>query len=91
MLEEAIKKGYSLRHDAFGMTTYYGSWERRFAKKYRNICPIIMEGGWIVKSHSYWQDPRGYRKDSHSEDVKRRGEFDDSKRGTCQYDGFPFW
>ena len=45
MLEEAIKKGYSLRHDAFGMTTYYGSWERRFAKKYRNICPIIMEGG----------------------------------------------
>ena len=36
-----------------------------------------MEGGWIVKSHSYWQDPRGYRKDSH-EDV-RRGEFDDSK------------
>lgn len=56
MLEEAIKKGYSLRHDAFGMTTYYGSWERRFAEKYRNICPIIMEGGWIVKSHNYWQD-----------------------------------
>ena len=88
MLEEAIKKGYSLRHDAFGMTTYYGSWERRFAKKYRNICPIIMEGGWIVKSHSYWQDPRGYRKDSH-EDV-RRGEFDDSKEAHVNMMDFRF-
>lgn len=88
MLEGAIKKGYSLRHDAFGMTTYYGSWERRFAKKYRNICPIIMEGGWIVKSHSYWQDPRGYRKDSH-EDV-RRGEFDDSKEAHVNMMDFRF-
>lgn len=70
------------------MTTYYGSWERRFAKKYRNICPIIMEGGWIVKSHSYWQDPRGYRKDSH-EDV-RRGEFDDSKEAHVNMMDFRF-
>lgn len=70
------------------MTTYYGSWERRFAKKYRNICPIIMEGGWIVKSHNYWQDPRGYRKDSH-EDV-RRGEFDDSKEAHVNMMDFRF-
>lgn len=70
------------------MTTYYGSWERRFAEKYRNICPIIMEGGWIVKSHNYWQDPRGYRKDSH-EDV-RRGEFDDSKEAHVNMMDFRF-
>ena len=32
-----------------------------------------MEGGYIVSSHSYWDDPAGYRKD-HPEDV-REGEF----------------
>lgn len=47
-----------------------------------------MEGGWIVKSHSYWQDPRGYRKDSH-EDV-RRGEFDDSKEAHVNMMDFRF-
>ena len=36
-----------------------------------------MEGGYIVSSHSYWNDDLGYRKD-HPEDV-RRGEFDCSK------------
>lgn len=76
MLEEAIAKGYSLRHDAFGMTTYYGSWERKFAEKYRYVRPIIMEGGWIVKAHhSFWIDPRGYK---NPKEV-RQGEYDDSK------------
>ena len=88
MLESAIRKGYSLRHDAFGMTTYYGSWERQFAKKYRYVCPIIMEGGWIVSSHSYWNDPRGYRKNSH-EDV-RRGEYADSKEAYVNMMDFRF-
>lgn len=78
LLLSAINKGYSLRHDAFGMGTYYGSWERRFAEKYRFTAPIIMEGGWIVKQHhSYWTDPREYRK-GYPGDV-RRGEFLDSK------------
>lgn len=37
-----------------------------------------MEGGWITgKIHSFWVDPRNYRK-GHPEDV-RQGEFDDSK------------
>ena len=78
LLLSAIQKGYSLRHDAFGMGTYYGSWERKFAEKYRYTAPIIMEGGWIVKQHhSYWTDPREYRKDFPG-DV-RRGEFEDAK------------
>ena len=77
LLRSAMDKGYSLRHDAFGMTTYYGSWERDFANKYRFTRPIIMEGGWIIRSHSYWNDPRHYRA-NHPEDV-RRGEFDDAK------------
>lgn len=73
-----VAKGYSLRHDAFGMTTYYDGWERVFAKKYFGVRPILMEGGWITgRIHSYWRDPRNYRK-GHPEDV-RQGEFDDSK------------
>ncbi len=88
MLDGAIKKGYSLRHDAFGMTTYYGSWERRYAEKIRHRVPIIMEGGWIVRTHRYWQDPRGYRQGVH-EDV-RRGEFEDSKEAYVNMMDFRF-
>ncbi len=77
LLDDAIRKGYSLRHDAFGMTTYYGSWERKFAEKYRFKRPIIMEGGWIVKKHNYWNDPRNYKQDQ-PKDV-RIGEFKDSR------------
>lgn len=77
LLDDAIRKGYSLRHDAFGMGTYYGSWERRFAEKYRFRVPIIMEGGWIIKKHSYWTDPRNYRR-NYPQDV-RLGEFEDAK------------
>ena len=34
LLESAIEKGYSLRHDAFGMTGYYEQWEKDFARKW---------------------------------------------------------
>ena len=78
LLDEVVEKGYSLRHDAFGMGLYYGEWERDFAKKYFGVRSILMEGGWITgKIHSFWVDPRNYRK-GHPEDV-RQGEFDDSK------------
>lgn len=72
MLVSAINKGYSLRHDAFGMTGYYKEWEKEFASKWNFKRPIIMEGGWIVGAHHrYWIDPcRKYRKD-HPEDVRQ--------------------
>lgn len=72
MLVSAINKGYSLRHDAFGMTGYYKEWEKEFAAKWNFKRPIIMEGGWIVGAHHrYWIDPcRKYRKD-HPEDVRK--------------------
>ncbi|UEG51656.1 DUF4832 domain-containing protein [Mucilaginibacter daejeonensis] len=78
LLVKAINKGYSLRQDAFGMTDYYQSWERAFAKTWNFKRPIIMEGGWITTgTHSYWTDPsKKYRQD-HPEDV-RQGEFDTS-------------
>lgn len=78
LLESAINKGYSLRHDAFGMTEYYGHWERNFASDFRYKRPIIMEGGWITGGHHrYWRDPSNRYHEHHSEDV-RKGEYADA-------------
>lgn len=76
MLEEAIAKGYSIRHDAFGMTGYYMDWEKDFAKEWFFRRPIVFEGGWITKAHHrYWIDPCGKYREGHSEDV-RKGEYE---------------
>lgn len=81
LLEEAIRKGYSLRHDAFGMTGYYETWEKDFAKKWNYRRPIIMEGGWITGAHHrYWRDPSNRYREGHPEDV-RLGEYQDAKEG----------
>ena len=78
LLVKAIEKGYSLRHDAFGMTGYYQTWEKDFAKRWNFKRPIIMEGGWITsRTHKYWIDPSGNYREGHAEDV-RKGEFDAS-------------
>ncbi|MEV6749652.1 DUF4832 domain-containing protein [Streptomyces sp. NPDC051080] len=74
LLDIAVDRGFMLRHDAFGMTTYYGDWERAYAEKWRYRRPILMEGGWVTTQHNYTVDPRGYETVA---DV-RNGEFDDS-------------
>lgn len=75
LLVSAINKGYSLRHDAFGMTDYYQDWERKFASDWNFRRPIIFEGGWITAAHHrYWRDPCGMYREGHSEDV-RSGEY----------------
>lgn len=76
----AVQNGYCLRHDAFGMTNPswgYSTWEKGIAANYKFKRPIIMEGGYIVNQHSYWNDPAGYRQ-GHPEDV-RKGEFEQSQ------------
>lgn len=79
MLESAIAKGYSLRHDAFGMTGYYQKWEEDFAKSHNFKLPIIMEGGWITGAHHrYWIDPSRRYREGHPEDV-REGEYEISE------------
>lgn len=79
LLNKAISEGYCLRQDAFGMTDYYQSWEKNFAKTWNFKRPIIMEGGWITGgTHRYWIDPCGKYREGHPEDV-RLGEFDASK------------
>lgn len=87
LLDYAVKKGYSLRQDAFGMTGYYGQWEKNYAAKWRYKRPIIMEGGWVtLNHHSYWKDPRQYKSIA---DV-RQGEFDDSKEAHVNMMDFRF-
>lgn len=64
LLQIAIGNGYCLRSDAFGMNNQdwgYNDWERNFVKKWAYRLPVIMEGGWIVGQHSWWNDPAGYK------------------------------
>ena len=80
ILNIALSKGYCLRSDAFGMNDKgwgYNDWERSFVRNWNYKVPVIMEGGYIVSSHSYWNDPAGYRK-GYPGDV-RQGEYDASK------------
>ena len=51
----AISNGYCIRSDAFGMNNSswgYSTWEKAIAAQWRYKVPIIMEGGYIVSSHS---------------------------------------
>ncbi|NDV79174.1 DUF4832 domain-containing protein [Dysgonomonas sp. 511] len=75
LLNRAVDKGYSLRHDAFGMKSYYKNWERNYArgKKYKR--PILMEGGWVKNSHGSSITGDGYATYA---DV-RKGEYNDAK------------
>lgn len=75
LLDYAANKGFSLRQDAFGMTSYYGTWEKKYAAKWNFKRPIIMEGGWVTAQHDITQDPRKYKTVA---DV-RKGEYDDSQ------------
>ena len=78
LINRAIDKGFSLRHDAFGMHGYYQDWEKDMARKWNFRRPIIMEGGWITGAHHrYWRDPSGLYREGHAEDV-RKGEYDAS-------------
>jgi hypothetical protein len=78
MLRKAVDRGFSLRHDAFGMKSYYTTWERNFAASMRYVRPIIMEGGWVESSHGSSINGDGYA--NYAE--VRQGEFDEGK-GAC--------
>ena len=78
MIETAVAKGYSLRHDAFGMTGYYKQWEKDIAASHFGKRPIVMEGGWVTNNHRYWIDPSGEYRQGYPGDV-RIGEYKASK------------
>lgn len=75
LIDEAVNKGFSLRHDAFGMKTYYANWERGIAAKYYGVRPIIEEGGWVESSHGSSIHGDGYA--DYAE--VRKGEYDEGK------------
>lgn len=75
LLDSACEKGFSLRHDAFGMREYYGQWERNYVKPWIMKRPVLLEGGWIVSKHPYHNDPSGYKT---AKEV-RIGEFEDGQ------------
>lgn len=62
LLTSAINKGFSMRHDAFGMTSSnfgYAGWEKNFIAKWKFKVPVIGEGGWIVTHGDYTSDEGG--------------------------------
>lgn len=75
LISQAVNKGFSLRHDAFGMKHYYSDWERGIAQIYHFKVPIIMEGGWVEGSHGDAIKGDGYR--NYAE--VRQGEFSEGK------------
>lgn len=77
-IDRLVAKGYSLRHDAFGMKSYYTTWERNYATSMRYKRPIIAEGGWVESSHGNSIKGDGYA--DHGE--VRRGEYNEA-RGAC--------
>ena len=70
MLQSAIDKGFSMRHDAFGMKSYYGSWERSFIAARKYEVPVLGEGGGVQNSHDYTGDYATERE-------LREGEYDE--------------
>ncbi len=86
ILQMAIDRGYSLRHDAIGMHDYYKQWERDFVARWNFRRPVLMEGGWVISTHRYWLDGTNYDeslaglyyREGHPEDV-RAGEFEMSR------------
>jgi hypothetical protein len=75
ILDKLVAKGYSLRHDAYGMKGYYKDWERNYALANRFNRPLIAEGGWVESSHGGSIKGDGYA--DHGE--VRRGEYNEAK------------
>lgn len=78
MIDSAVKKGFGIGSGAFGMKTYYGTWEKSIAAKYRYQVPLIAEGGWVKTSHG--DAPMRWDSEKYKDwaDV-RKGEFDQAR------------
>ncbi|MBE8721555.1 DUF4832 domain-containing protein [Sphingobacterium sp. Ka21] len=55
------EKDFILRHDAFGMSEWYGNFEKGMVAAHFPNRPIITESGWWMNGNTAWMnDPRGY-------------------------------
>ena len=81
LIDRAVKKGFCLRHDAFGMKNYYKAWERGIAAKYRYLTPFAMEGGWVESSHGGSIKGDGYNNFAEV----RQGEYNEAKGANVNF------
>ena len=79
LIQKAVEKGFSLQSAAFGMHTYFSTWEKSILLRNRYVCPAASEGGWVRASHSL----SAIQNEGYSDwgDV-RRGEYEDAV-GSC--------
>lgn len=76
LLDKAVNLGFSLRHDAMGMKTYYSNWEKNYVHKYTYQRPVLSEGGWVKASHG----GSPMKQDGYADYAAvRHGEFDDAQ------------
>lgn len=75
LVNKAISKGFILGSGAFGMKTYYSTWEKNFVASHRYEVPVTCEGGWVKSSHGNSIKNDGYADYA----AVRRGEFDDAR------------
>ena len=75
LINKAISKGFILGSGAFGMHTYYSTWEKNFVASHRYEVPVTCEGGWVKSSHGSSIKNDGYADYA----AVRRGEFDDAR------------
>src|SRR5690606_8954446 len=55
------EKDYILRHDAFGMSEWYGDFEKSLVSSHFPNRPVIAESGWWMSGSTAWRnDPKGY-------------------------------
>ena len=78
LVQKAVDMGFSMQSAAFGMHTYFSTWEKSMLKKNRYLRPIASEGGWVRKHGISAIQGDGY---SDWGDV-RRGEYEDAI-GSC--------
>ena len=78
MIQSAVDKGFGIGSGAFGMKTYYGTWEKNIAARYRYQVPLIAEGGWVKASHG--DAPMRWESEQYKDwaDV-RKGEFEQAR------------
>lgn len=86
LIDQAVNKGFCLRHDAFGMKSYYTTWERGIASKYHYLRPILMEGGWVESSHGNSIKGDGYNNFAEV----RQGEYNEGKGANVNMMDFRF-
>lgn len=78
LIASAVDKGFGIGSGAFGMKTYYGTWEKGIAATFRYQVPLIAEGGWVKSSHG--DAPMRWTTENYKDwaDV-RKGEFDQAR------------